>query len=81
MRQGIAALQQIWLRFGIWYASMSRISQDFPVARSQSMSVQILYGGRQGPSLTVRLRSWICSMLLAVAHISAKNQEVEPFGL
>ena len=45
------------------------------------MSVQIIYGGRQEPNLTVRLWGCICSILLAVAHISAKNQEVEPFGL
>jgi hypothetical protein len=45
------------------------------------MSAQLLYGGRQGPSLTVRLWGCICSILLAVGHISAKNQEVEPFGL
>lgn len=45
------------------------------------MSVQILYGSRQGPSLAARMWSRTCSILLAIAHINAKNQEVEPFGL
>jgi hypothetical protein len=71
-------MQQIRLPAGIWYANMRL---NFAVARSRSMSVQILYGGRPGPNLTVRLWSRMCSILLAVAHISAKNQEVEPFGL